>query len=66
MVQTSKSGTETILLVDDAEPFRSAGQEILNKYGYKVINTRSKAIKDNFKRSFNGRIKERQKKYTAS
>ena len=35
------------------------------KYGYKVINTRSKAIKDNFKRNFNGRIKERQKKYTA-
>lgn len=36
------------------------------KYGYTVINTKSKAIKDNFKRSFNGRIKERQKKYTAS
>jgi predicted metal-dependent phosphoesterase TrpH len=36
------------------------------KYGYTVINTKSKAIKDNFKRSFNGKIKERQKKYTAS
>lgn len=37
MVQVSKSGTETILLVDDAEPFRSVGQEILNEFGYKVI-----------------------------
>ncbi|NOR23406.1 MAG: response regulator [Desulforhopalus sp.] len=37
MVQTSKGGTETILLVDDAEPFRSVGQEILNELGYKVI-----------------------------
>ena len=37
MVQASKGGTETILLVDDAEPFRSAGQEILNEFGYKVI-----------------------------
>jgi predicted metal-dependent phosphoesterase TrpH len=36
------------------------------KYGCTLINTKSKAIKDNFKRSFNGRIKERQKKYTAS
>jgi predicted metal-dependent phosphoesterase TrpH len=36
------------------------------KYGYTVINTKSKAIKDNFKRSFNGRIKERPKKYRAS
>jgi predicted metal-dependent phosphoesterase TrpH len=36
------------------------------KYGYTVINTKSKAIRDNFKRSFNGKIKERQKKYTAS
>ena len=36
------------------------------KYGYTLINTKSKAIKDNFKRSFNGRMKERQKKYTAS
>lgn len=35
------------------------------KYGYTVINTKSKAIRDNFKRSFNGRIKERQKKYKA-
>jgi predicted metal-dependent phosphoesterase TrpH len=35
------------------------------KYGYTVINTKSKAIKDNFKRSLNGRIKERQKKYRA-
>ena len=37
MVQTYKDGTETILLVDDAEPFRSVGQEILNEFGYKVI-----------------------------
>ncbi len=37
MVQTSKGGTETILLVDDAELFRSVGQEILNEFGYKVI-----------------------------
>ncbi len=37
MVQTSKGGTETILLVDDAEPFRSVGKEILNELGYKVI-----------------------------
>ena len=37
MVQTSKGGTETILLVDDAEPCRSVGQEILNELGYKVI-----------------------------
>ncbi|NOR23012.1 MAG: response regulator [Desulforhopalus sp.] len=37
MVQASKGGTETILLVDDAEPFRSVGQEILNQLGYKVI-----------------------------
>ena len=37
MVQASKGGTETILLVDDAEPFRSVGQEILNELGYKVI-----------------------------
>ena len=36
------------------------------RYGYTVFNTKSKAIKDNFKRSFNGRIKERHKKYTAS
>ena len=34
------------------------------RYGYAVINTKSKAIRDNFKRSFNGRIKEKQKKYT--
>jgi len=34
------------------------------RYGYTVINTKSKAIKDNFKRNFNGRIKERQKKHT--
>jgi predicted metal-dependent phosphoesterase TrpH len=33
------------------------------KYGYAVFNTKSRMIKDNFKRSFNGRIKERQKKY---
>ena len=37
MVQTSKGGTETILLVDDAELFRSVGQEILKEFGYKVI-----------------------------
>lgn len=37
MVQASKGGTETILLVDDAEPFRSVGKEILNQLGYKVI-----------------------------
>lgn len=37
MVQASKGGTETILLVDDAEPSRSVGQEILNELGYKVI-----------------------------
>jgi CheY-like chemotaxis protein len=37
VVQASKGGTETILLVDDEEPFRSAGQEILNRFGYKVI-----------------------------
>jgi hypothetical protein len=36
------------------------------RYGYTLINTKSKAIKDNFKRSFNGRLKEKQKKYTAS
>lgn len=36
------------------------------KYGYTVINTKSKAIKDNFKRSFNGRLRERQRKYRAS
>jgi predicted metal-dependent phosphoesterase TrpH len=35
------------------------------KYGYKVINTRSKAIKKNFKRSLNERAKERHKKYRA-
>ena len=37
MVQASKGGTETILLVDDAEPSRSVGQEILEEFGYKVI-----------------------------
>ena len=37
MVQTSRGRTETILLVDDAELFRSVGQEILNECGYKVI-----------------------------
>jgi CheY-like chemotaxis protein len=37
VVQASQGGTETILLVDDAEPFRSVGQEILNEFGYKVI-----------------------------
>ncbi len=35
------------------------------KYGYTVINTRSKAIKKNFKRSLNERAKERHKKYRA-
>jgi hypothetical protein len=35
------------------------------KYGYKVINTRSKAIKNNFKRSLNERARERHKKYRA-
>ena len=32
------------------------------KYGYSLINTKSKEIKNNFKRNFNGRVKERQKK----
>ena len=32
------------------------------KYGYSLINTKSKAIKKNFKRSFNDRVKEKQKK----
>jgi CheY-like chemotaxis protein len=37
VVQASKGGTETILLVDDAEPSRSVGQEILEEFGYKVL-----------------------------
>ena len=32
------------------------------KYGYSLINTKSKTIKKNFKRSFNDKVKERQKK----
>jgi hypothetical protein len=32
------------------------------KYGYSLINTKSKAIKKNFKRSFNDRVRERHKK----
>lgn len=32
------------------------------KYGYSLINTKSKTIKNNFKRSFSDRVKERQKK----
>ena len=32
------------------------------KYGYSLINTKSKAIKKNIKRNFNDRVKERQKK----
>ena len=35
------------------------------KYGYTVFNSKSKAIKKNFKRSFNDRIKEKQKKFRA-
>jgi predicted metal-dependent phosphoesterase TrpH len=35
------------------------------KYGYTVINNRSKEIKKNFKRSLNERAKERHKKYRA-
>ena len=35
------------------------------KYGYSLINSKSKAIKNNFKRSFNSRVKERQKKHRA-
>jgi predicted metal-dependent phosphoesterase TrpH len=33
------------------------------KYGYTVINSKSKTFKDNVKRSLNGRFKERRKKY---
>ena len=33
------------------------------KYSYKVINSKSKEIKENVKRSFNGKKRERQKKY---
>jgi len=32
------------------------------KYGYTVLNTRSKALRDNFKRNFSGRVRERQEK----
>jgi hypothetical protein len=32
------------------------------KYGYSLINTKSKAIKKNIKRNFNDRLKDRQKK----
>ena len=35
------------------------------KYSYTVINSKSKAIKENVKRSLNGRKRERHKKYTA-
>ena len=35
------------------------------KYGYTVINTRSKAIKDNFKRSLSERARERRRKHWA-
>ncbi len=35
------------------------------RYSYTVINSKSKTFKDNVKRSFNGRFKERRKKYTA-
>jgi len=35
------------------------------KYGYTVFNSKSKAIKKNFKRSFNGKNKEKQKKFRA-
>jgi hypothetical protein len=35
------------------------------KYGYAVFNTRSKAIRANFRRSINDRIKGRQRKYRA-
>ena len=33
------------------------------KYSYKLINSKSKTLKDNVKRSLNGRFKERRKKY---
>ena len=33
------------------------------KYSYTVINSKSKEIKENVKRSFNGKKRERQKKY---
>ena len=35
------------------------------KYGYTVFNSKSKAIKKNFKRSFSGKNKEKQKKFRA-
>ena len=35
------------------------------KYGYTVINTKSKEIKENVKRSLNGKKREREKKYGA-
>jgi len=33
----AKGGTETILLVDDEQPIRSLGKEMLEKFGYEVI-----------------------------
>ena len=33
------------------------------KYSYTVINSKSKTFKDNVKRSFSGRFKERRRKY---
>jgi hypothetical protein len=35
------------------------------KYSYTVINSKSREIKENMKRSLNGKKRERQKKYTA-
>jgi hypothetical protein len=35
------------------------------KYGYTVINSKSKEIKENVKRSWNGKKKERQKHFWA-
>lgn len=35
--QTIRRGSETILLVDDEEPIRDLGEQILTRHGYKVL-----------------------------
>jgi len=39
--ETSKTGSETILLVEDEELVRNLNREILESYGYKVIEARN-------------------------
>ncbi|HEV2520995.1 MAG TPA: response regulator [Candidatus Acidoferrales bacterium] len=51
-----QTGTETILLVEDAEPLRILVKEILIRYGYKVLDTENGDDAIRMARNFNGPI----------